>query len=179
VETEMKWQHYFVESYQNMFRELEKVLDGLTGTDLPRRPAPGANPIGWLCWHTVRSCDRFLGDVALGQQLWITEGWHAKFSRPPDSNETGSGFTGDQVDALRIPDVTTLLNYERAVAGALAEYLGQLTEDELEREAPNSQSPGSTRPVHARLLGILNNYQHVGQAGYVRGIIKGQGWYGR
>lgn len=175
----MKWQQFLVESYQSMFRELDRVLDGLSVEELPKRPAPGANPVGWLCWHTVRSCDRFLGDVALGQQLWISQGWHAKFNRAADFNDTGSGFTDDQVDALQIPDMKTLLDYERAVAGALTKYLGKLTEEELDREAPNSQSPGSTRQVHARLLGILNNYQHVGQAGYVRGIIKGHGWYGR
>jgi len=175
----MKWQQFLVEQYQSMFRELEIVLDGLSVEDLSRRPAPGANPIGWLCWHTVRSCDRFLGDVALGQQLWISQGWHTKFNRIPNFNDTGVGFTDDQVDALRIPDMKTLLEYEKAVARALSKYLGDLTEEELDREAPNSQIPGSSRPVHARLLGILNNFQHVGQAGYVRGMIKGPRWYGR
>jgi hypothetical protein len=175
----MKWQQFLVDLYHSMFRELEKMLDGLSDEDLPKRPAPGANPIGWLSWHTVRSCDRFLGDVVLGQQLWISQGWHAKFNRQPNFNETGVGFTDDQVDALRIPDIKTLLEYEEAVREALIKYLGGITEVELDRQAPNSQAPGTNRPVHDRLVGILNNYQHVGQAGYVRGIIKGHGWYGR
>jgi hypothetical protein len=175
----MKWQQMIAESYRNMFLEMEKVLDGLTVADLKRRPAPGANPIGWLCWHSTRSCDRFLGDVVLGQQLWIIDGWHKKFSRPADFNDTGSGHTDTQVDALVMPDVQTLLNYERAVAEHLLPYLDNLTARELEREAPNSQHPGTTRAVHLRLWGILNNLQHVGQAGYVRGMIKGHGWYGR
>jgi hypothetical protein len=166
-------------SYQTMFRELEQVLDGLTVEDLRKRPAPGANPIGWLCWHTVRSCDRFLGDVVLGQQVWISDGWHARFNRPADFNDTGSGQTEAQVDALTVPNVQTLLDYEQAVAKPLLKYLGGLTEQELDRGAPNSQSPGTTRPVHLRLAGILNNLQHVGQAGYARGMIKGHGWYGR
>jgi hypothetical protein len=175
----MRWQQMMAGSYQNMFQELEKVLAGLALEDLYKRPAPGANPIGWLCWHTVRSCDRFLGDVVLGQQLWITDGWHTKFGRPADFNDTGSGYSDSQVDALKFPAVQTLLDYEHAVADALLKYLAGLTENEFDREAPNSQSPGTTRAVHARLLGILNNYQHVGQAGYVRGMIKGHGWYGR
>jgi uncharacterized protein with NAD-binding domain and iron-sulfur cluster len=57
----MTWQQIFIDIYQNMFQELEKVIDGLNVDDLHKRPAPGANHIGWLCWHTVRSCDRFLG----------------------------------------------------------------------------------------------------------------------
>ncbi len=175
----MKWQQLVADSYQSMFRELERVLDGLNTTDLSKRPAAGANPIGWLCWHTVRSCDRFLGDIVLGEQLWVRDGWHAKFGRPADFNETGSGFSDVQVDALEVPSVQLLIDYERAVADALGKYLVALTENELDREAPNSQIPGTTRVVHARLQGILNNFQHVGQAGYVRGMIKGHGWYGR
>jgi hypothetical protein len=175
----MKWQQMVSSSYRNMFNELEKVLDGLAVEDLHKRPSLGANPIGWLCWHTVRSCDRLLGDVVLGQQLWISKGWHQKFNRPADFDDTGSGHTEAQVDALRIPDVQMLLDYERAVAGPLLSYIENLTEKELDREAPNSQHPGSTRPVQSRLAGVLNNLQHVGQAGYVRGIIKGHGWYRR
>jgi hypothetical protein len=166
-------------SYKNMFQELEKVLDGLTVEDLHKRPSPGANPIGWLCWHTIRSCDRLLGDVVLGKQLWISEGWHKKFNRPDDFNDTGFGHTNEQVDALKIPDVKTLLDYERVVAEPLLKYIERLTEQELDRETPNSQVPGTTRPAHLRLAGALLNLQHVGAAAYVRGMIKGHGWYGR
>jgi hypothetical protein len=175
----MKWQQIMANSYQNMFLELEKVLDGVSVEDLQKRPAPGANTIGWLCWHTVRSCDRFLGDVVLGEQLWTSADWHKKFNLSADYNDTGTGYNDAQVDALRIPSVQLLLDYERAVGDSLVKYLEGLTEKELEREAPNSQITGATRPVHLRLIGILNNLQHVGQAGYARGIIKGHGWYGR
>ena len=175
----MKWQVLMVDSYRNMFNEVEKVLDGLTMEDLHKRPAPGANPIGWLCWHTIRSCDRLLGDVVLGEQLWISEGWHKKFNRPADFNDTGSGHSNTQVDALKIPDITMLLDYHHAVMGPLLRYIKGLTEPELDRETPDSQRPGTTRPVHSRLAGVLNNLQHVGAAGYARGIIKVHGWYGR
>jgi hypothetical protein len=175
----MKWQQMMADTYRNMFSEMEKVLDGLTVEDLHKRPASGANPIGWLCWHTIRSGDRLLGDVVLGDQLWISDGWHKKFNRPADFNDTGAGHSSAQVDALKIPDILTLLHYEQAVAEPLLKYIENLTEKEFDRETPNSQRPGTTRPVHERLMGVLNNLQHVGQAGYVRGIIKGHGWYGR
>jgi hypothetical protein len=178
-EAAMKWQQLIVNAYETMFQELEKVLDGLTAEDLHKRPSPGANPIGWLCWHTIRSCDRLLGDAVLGKQLWISEGWYKKFNRPPDLNDTGFGHTDTQVDALRIPDVKTLLSYEQAVKKALFSYFLGLTEKELDREAATSIKPGTTTAVHLRIVGALNNLQHVGQAGYVRGLIKGHGWYGR
>jgi hypothetical protein len=175
----MRWQQLIIDMYQRMSQEIEQVLNGLTIEDMHKRPAPGANPIGWLCWHTARSLDRQLGDVVLGRQLWITGGWHKKFNRPPDLNDTGVGHTDAQVDGLRIPDVKTLLAYHRAVMNETLRYLARLSEDELDRECENSQHPGTKTAVHLRLMGTLNNLQHVGQAGYVRGLIKGQGWYGR
>jgi hypothetical protein len=175
----MKWQQLIINLYESMFGEMEKVLDGLTTEDLHKRPASGANPIGWLCWHTIRSCDRFLGDAVLGEQLWIKKGWHKKFNRAPDLNDTGFGHTDAQVDALKIPDVATLLAYEKAVRNALTGYLQGLSEKELDREAASSIKPGTTAAVHARISAALLNLQHVGAAAYVRGIIRGQGWYGR
>ena len=175
----MRWQYLMVDAYQQMSQELEQVLDGLMVEDLHQRPSPGANPIGWLAWHVTRSCDRLLGDVVLGEQIWISEGWHKKFNRPPDLNDTGVGHTDAQVDGLEIADVKTLLDYHRAVIKPLLRYLDRLTENELDRECANSQHPGTTRAVHSRLIGALNNMQHVGQAGYVRGLLKGHRWYGR
>ncbi len=106
-------------------------------------------------------------------------GWHKKFGKPGDFYHTGTGYTQGQVDALSIPSVQLLLDYERAVAKPLLDYINSLTEQKLDREAPNSQTPRTTQPVHSRLAGVFNNLQHVGQAGYARGIIKGHRWYGR
>jgi hypothetical protein len=175
----MKWQSLVAEAYRNMFDEIHKVLDGLTIEDLHKRPSPGANPIGWLCWHTIRSCDRMLGDIVLGEQLWISQGWHKKFNKPAEFNDTGVGYTDEQVDALIIPDVKTLLDYMMAVKTPLLNYIENLEESELDKEFPASWLPDARRAVSVRLSGTLLNLQHVGAAAYVRGIIKGHGWYGR
>jgi hypothetical protein len=176
----MKWQQMIIDAHHSMYAELEKVLDGLTLEDLKQRPSPGANPIGWLIWHCLRSCDRTVGDVILEQQIWISGGWHKKFNKPPDIDDTGVGYTDAQVDALYIPAVQTLYDYDRAVQQPWFMYLEKLTEKELAKEYPYSHEPGKTRPVHARLIGQLaHNYPHIGAAAYARGIIKGHGWYGR
>jgi hypothetical protein len=176
----MKWQSMIAEAYDNMFQEMEKVLEGLSIDDLHKRPSLGANPIGWLCWHVIRSCDRLLGDVVLGKQLWISAGWNRKFNRAPDPNDTGKGHSLATVDALFIPSTGTLVDYARTVKAPLLAYLEKLTNQELSKEYPSSQNPGTTRPVYPRITGILShNLQHIGEANYVRGILKGHGWYGR
>jgi hypothetical protein len=175
----MRWQQLIVDLYQRMSQEMEQVLDGLTIEDLHKRPAPGANPIGWLCWHVTRSLDRQLGDVFLGEQLWIKDGWHLKFNRPPNLNDTGVGHSDMEVDNLRISDVQTLLDYHRAVMDDTVRCLTQLSESDLDKKCASSQHPGTKTALHLRLVGTLNNLQHVGQAAYVRGLIKGHRWSGR
>jgi hypothetical protein len=84
------------------------------------------------------------------------------------------------VGKFRVPDIQTLLEYHRAVMGQSVKYLEKLSEKELDRECVLSTHPGSTAPVHLRIIGNINDcYQHVGQAAYVRGLVKGQGWLGR
>ncbi len=176
----MKWQQLLVEVYLKLSQEFGNVLGGLTLDDLHKRPAPDANTIGWLLWHATRSLDRTVGDVMWGEQLWIKDSWHARFGRKPDPNETGVGHTFEGVENFRVPDIQMLLDYHRAVMKASLEYLDALSEDELERECPASWSPGATAPVYQRLVGNINDcFQHIGQAAYVRGLIKGQEWLGR
>ncbi|MFC1982411.1 class I SAM-dependent methyltransferase [Chloroflexota bacterium] len=55
----------------------------------------------------------------------------------------------------------------------------KLSETDLDRKFENPTYP-HIPTVRPRLIGVINdNMQHVGQATYVRGMLKGQGWYGR
>ncbi len=174
----MNWQQLLVGVYERTAREVEAVLGGLTAEDLHRRPSPGANPIGWLCWHATRSMDRTLGDIVLGEQLWVRDGWHRRFGMPADPLNTGYGHTDAQVDGLRTPDAATLLAYHRAVMAVTLDWLARLTEEELSRDYPFSALPGATRPLYLRLIANIHDIQHVGQASYVRGLVKGHRWAG-
>lgn len=176
----MKWQQLLVDIYRRLSMGFEEVLDGLTLDDLKRRPAPDANTIGWLLWHTTRSLDRTVGDVMWGEQLWTKDKWHEKFNRPHNPNDTGWGHSFEDVASLEIPDVRTLLEYHRAVMEESVKYITNLSEDGLDKEFDNSINPGTMTAVSVRILGNINDcYQHVGQAAYVRGLLKGQGWLGR
>ena len=172
----MRWQQVIATMYRHRSEELLKALEGLTQEELKKRPAEGANPIGWLAWHVTRSMDRFLGDIVQDEQLWIRDGWHEKFNRSPDSHDTGMGHTDVQVDSLEIPDVETLTAYHKAVMEPLLNYLDNLTEEELDRQHSSLLYPGETKPVHLRLS--VTDFLHVGQAHYVRGLIKGHRWTG-
>jgi hypothetical protein len=173
----MRWQDVLESLYRRRSEELVKAVGSLTVGELKKRPAPGANPVGWLAWHVSRSMDRFLGDIVLGEQFWLKDGWHKKFRRDPDPHDTGMGHTDEQVDALYIPDGETLLAYHAAVSGPLFRYLHDLTEGELDRpHASLLYPPGETRPVYTRIT--PTDFLHVGQMHYARGIVKGHRWTG-
>jgi hypothetical protein len=180
VEVAMRWQQLLSNTFLRLSEEFENILDGLIFDDLHKRPAPDANTIGWLLWHTTRSLDRTVGDVMYGEQLWIKDGWHVRFNRSADPNETGYQHSFEEVGNFRVPDICTLRDYQRAFVEILVKYLESLSENGLDREYPLSTHPGTTASAGMRIIGNISDcFQHIGQAAYVRGLIKGQGWLGR
>lgn len=176
----MEWPQLLMNIYSRLSQELEEVLDGLTTNELNKRPAPDANTIGWLTWHATRSLDRSVGDFMWGEQLWIKDQWHARFGRPADLNDTGYGHSTEEVASFRIPNRQTLLEYHRAVMTESLRFLAGLSENKLDRDFESSIHPGTMQAVSTRIIGNINDcFQHIGQAAYVRGLLKGHGWLGR
>ena len=175
----MEWQQLIADIYVQISQELKKTLEGLSVDDLNQRPRPDCNSIGWLAWHLTRSQDRAIEDLMGGKQLWIKDNWHTKFNRAPDPTDTGFGHSLDDVTAFTAPDNETLLEYHRAVLQQSKSYISKLSETELERELTKPAYP-KINTVRARLVGVISdNLQHVGQAAYVRGLLKGKGWLDR
>ncbi len=175
----MEFQLLITDYFIRISDELERVLDGLTIEDLNKQPVPGANSIGWLAWHLTRSDDRNLSELYRKQQLWIKDRWHERFGRVPDPSETGVGHNSEEMVSFESPDGKTILKYHHAVLERAKKYIeNNLSEAELKRRV-KSPTLKNTNTVRGRLLGIVSEgFQHVGQAAYVRGLIKGQGWRG-
>ena len=175
----MNLRQFVLDIYDLRYQEMEKAITGLTPDQLNFRPKPESNSIGWLIWHAARSQDRMNADIFGEDQLWVSAKWHVKFNRLPDQKDTGFGHTPMQVAAFNTPDAFTLLDYARAVYEHTKSYVTtRLTEDDLQREV-KSPTLGTTATVKQRILATINDFQHIGQAGYVRGMISGIGWYGR
>jgi hypothetical protein len=175
----MELKEFVLDIFARLTSELELVLDGLSPEDLNTLPKPDSNSIGWLVWHTTRSRDRMNADLFGKDQLWVSEKWHLKFNRPPDQKDTGYGHTLEQVAAFHVPDSKTLLDYYRAVHKRTGEYINtRLDEADLNRQvwSPTLESMGT---VGGRLISCIYDSAHIGQAGYVRGLLKGKGWFAR
>ena len=169
----MNWHTLIVNIFDNLSMVLGRTLEGLSQEDLNHQPARDSNSIGWLVWHILRGQDLGIAGLKGEEQLWIREGWHAKFNRPAEPMDFGLGHTPEDLAAFKSPDVKTLLDYQKAVFEQTKRYLNSLSESELDRKLDHPVFP----TVGARITAIISdNLQHAGQAGYVRGLIQGKGW---
>jgi len=171
----MNWQQILADAYGRLPESLERVLAGLSREDIAWQPREDCNSIGWLCWHLTRQQDAQIADLAGTEQLWIKDGWHARFHRPADPGDMGFGHTPEQVAALEIPDAKTLVGYQRAAMGRTLDYINGLSEADLDRKLGGPWQPPPT--VGVRLVSILEDAViHAGQTAYIRGLRQGKGW---
>ena len=172
----MEWRDLILDGYRRIFEILETSLDGLTQQDLDEQPCPDCNSMGWLAWHLTRVQDDHIADLMGEEQLWLKEGWHARFKRPPDPGDIGWGHTSEQVAAFRSPGADVLLDYHRAVLERTRRYIAGLATEELSRELDEPWfQPLPT--VGVRLVSVMSDdLQHAGQISYIRGLLKGKGW---
>ena len=169
----MKWQTLIVDVFEQIPQGLGSALDGLNQEDLNHQPSHDSNSIGWLVWHLARVQDRVITGMMNEEELWIKEGWHARFNRPADLQDFGLGHTPEDLAAFKSPDVRTLLDYHQAVHSQTKRYLTNLSEMELDQKFVHPKF----HTVGVRLAALINdNLQHTGQVAYLRGLLKGKGW---
>lgn len=172
----MEWHDMLSDGYGRVLEILERALDGLAEDDLNWQPRPDCNSIGWLAWHLARGQDSQIASLMGEEQLWIRDGWHAKFGRPANANDNGFGHTPQDVAEFKSPNTRTLLDYHRAVLKRSQRYFTTLSNNDLDREL-NEPWFQPLPTVGVRLISILgDNLEHAGQVGYVRGLHQGKGW---
>ena len=168
----MEWRELVVDGYDRFPELVEEVLAGVRTADLDWPPRPGTNPLGWTVWHLTRVQDSQIADLMGEASLWTRDGWHRKFDRPPDDDDSGYGHTPAQVRAFKSPSVKVQLDYLRAVTDRTKQYLASLAPADLDRELDESwQQPRPT--VAVRIVSILADcHQHAGEASYIRGLLE-------
>lgn len=171
----MKWRELIVDAYDRLPDLMKEALVGLGTADLDRQPHRDCNSLGWTAWHLTRVQDSQIAELMDKEQLWIQDGWHEKFKRPADPDDTGYGHTPEQVRAFGSPSVRVQLEYLRAVGERTKQYLASLSPSDLDRELNEPwQHPLPT--VGVRLVSILADcHQHAGEASYIGGLLEARG----
>lgn len=146
------------------------AVDGLDTDALVSAPAPGANTIAWLVWHSARVQDHHVSELLDADQLWQSGGWAGRFGLDPDPQNTGYGHGADDVARVRPDGADALVDYLEAVQARTVDWLRGLGADDLDRVVDTRWDPPVTLGV--RLVSVADDsLQHVGQAAYVRGLL--------
>lgn len=156
------------DSFGRVAETLPRHLAGLDADLLLWQPKPEANSIGWLAWHIGRCEDAQVAAIAGVPEVYSRQGWPDRFNLPYREHEIGYGHTAEQVRAFRISEPALLTGYYDAVHAATLQVLDGLTASDLDRlvDDPYRVSIG------VRLVSVVNDVtQHLGQIGYLRGLI--------
>ncbi len=160
----------FLKAFEAIRRRFALTLEDVTPEQLAYRPHVEANSIAWLGWHLTRWQDAQVSRFAGQDQAWLG-GWAAKFGRPADPQDTGVGHTSADVAGLQA-SAEVLLAYHDAVYRRTVAFL---QDADLAREVDDPVRGRDT--ITGRLVGVLSdNFQHVGQMAYLRGLLAQSHW---
>lgn len=164
------------DALERVNRTMHRTLEGVPAEMLCRQPSPDTNSMAWLAWHLTRVHDDHVATLAGLPQLWTSAGWHRRFGMAANDAETGMGHSPEQVGALKVDSADVLLAYADATLERSKTFLAALTSDDLDRVLDEPQyDPLPT--VGVRLVSVISdNTQHVGQIGFLRGLLEGYGW---
>lgn len=160
-------------------RVRQMVRDAISDLSAEEMLAPPKPHIAWLTWHIARVQDANFSGLLDQPQLWIKDGWHARFGMAPDPRDYGTGHrqTREQVDAFNVTDKDLLMAYHDAIFAQTQNYLATVRNEDLNRVLNEPQySPLPTLAI--RLASVINcNTRHAGQIEYLRGLVKFGGWF--
>ena len=162
-----------VDAFGRVQDAVHGAVEGLSPEQLAFRVDPQANSVAWLIWHLTRVQDDHVADVAGIPQVWTTKGWMERFGLPFTARTIGYGHTSDEVAKVRVESGDLLTGYYDDVHAQTIEYVGGLKADHLRRIVDERWDPPVS--LRVRLVSVIeDDLQHVGQAAFVRGIVKRQ-----
>jgi uncharacterized damage-inducible protein DinB len=158
-----------VEAVERIRQLVASSADGLDDETMAQRPGGTGNSVGWLLWHLVRVQDDHVAGVAGSEQVHTRDGFARRFGLDLDDTDIGYGHSSDEVDKVRV-SAADVVSYAEAVCARTTEYLGSLSDGDLDRVVDDAYDPPVT--LGARLVSVVSDdLQHLGQAAYVRGLL--------
>ena len=151
------------------------ALEGLSEEELYKQPNEDSNSIGWLVWHIGRAEDLQVSAMDGSQEIWTEQGINAKFGISADVS--GFGHGSKEISAFRAPSIDDLKSYWQAAEEKASGYIASLGPADMDREMPGMGDEGATNVAFYASLVVNEALVHGGQIAYLRGMLKGLGWY--
>ena len=158
------------EGLDGMHAMLDRAVPQMTAAQWNARPAGDGVSAFFSLWHYVCTEDNIVNWVVHRRPtVWIDEGWDEHFGLHRTSQ--GTGMTKDEADAVLLTDVDGWLSYQQHVWEVTREWVGSLSEGDLEQEIVIRPTPPMT--IWQALTGMLlyHGYRHVGEIEHARGLL--------
>ena len=139
----------------------------LTTEHLAWKPTPGANPIGFLFWHYVRTEDNIVHGMIGKPSVWQAEKWHEKLGM--DAQAQGTGFQEPDVDKVASLPLSEMIAYAEKVFAETTDYLNTLDDAGLDH-APNPERPRRNIGMMLRNFIVAHGWWHLGEIKYLKGM---------
>ena len=154
-------------SVQGLHQTLVEDMRGLTQEHLAWRPQPGANPIGAIFLHYMRTEDAYVQRMRGLPPIWDAEKWDEKSGIALPSFRLSPG--DDEADmAARLP-LADSLAYAQRVMDSTREFLETLDDSKLD-VAPDPNRPRRTIGVVFRAYVLAHGWWHLGEIKYLKGL---------
>jgi len=139
----------------------------LTPEHLVWKPAPGANPIGFLFWHYMRTEDNIVQGLLKKPSIWEAEKWHEKLGM--EANDQGTGFKEPDVDKAAALPLSIVLEYAEHVIAGTDSYLLSIDDDGLDY-ALDPEKPRRNVGMMIRNFILAHGWWHLGEIKYLKGM---------
>ena len=139
----------------------------LTPEHLSWKPAPGANPIGFLFWHYMRTEDNIVQGLLKKPSVWEAEKWHEKLGMK--ASDQGTGFKEPDVDEAAALPLSIVLEYAERVITATDNYLLSIDDDGLDY-ALDPEKPHRNVGMMIRNFILAHGWWHLGEIKYLKGM---------
>lgn len=150
--------------------DLKSRLEGLTDAELHWQATLESNSIAWLVWHMARVEDTWINSsIAGGESVWDSGRWAERTGIT--YGNSGYGQSADEIREMPEVDIAVLVGYFDAVRASTFNVIDGMSDDDLS----NSFSRGERSVTWSWILGhvLVEEAQHLGQVGFIRGMIRG------
>lgn len=139
----------------------------LSQEHLAWKPAPKANPIGFLFWHYMRTEDNMIQGLQGKPSIWESDKWFEKLGM--DAKAQGTGFQEPEVEKVAALPLSELMAYAERVTQSTTDYLKSLDDARLDH-ALNPERPRRTIGMMLRNFVIAHGWWHLGEIKYLKGM---------
>lgn len=182
----------FLARHARLHPRVDRLTEGLTDEQVRGHIHPAANPLAWLLWHMARAEDASVNLLVASAPQVLDAAWAGRLKVA--RRDIGEGMTMAEVDQLcETIDLGALPAYWAAVGERTAAVVSALTPaaldtvispKEFERAIVDEGMlagplvsgvqelwAGMTRGYCLLYLAFTHNYEHIGQADLLRGLL--------